>query len=163
MPGARRGPQPLFLHIGLPKSGTSFLQSLLADNRLPLKAAGTIYPFVRPECMFHAAVEVRGQHEYWGLPGELIDGTWEALLRKVRGFGSAGIISHEILAAADAAQVARVARDTADLELHVVVTARDLARQATAHWQESVKNGNPWSFAEFEAELFEPGQAEENE
>jgi len=163
MPDALGRPQPLFLHIGLPKSGTSFLQSLLADNRLPLKASGTIYPFVRPECMFHAAVEVRAQHEYWGLPGELIDGTWNALLRRVRAFGGAGIISHEIFAAADAEQIARVARDTEGLELHVVVTARDLARQATAHWQESVKNGNPWSFAEFERELFEPGQAEDNE
>ena len=163
MPGGWRGSQPLFLHIGLPKSGTSFVQSLLADNRLPLKASGTIYPFVRPECMFHAAVEVRRQHEYWGLPHELIDGTWDALLRRVRAFGGAGIISHEVLAAADADQVARVLRDTADLELHVVVTARDLARQVTAHWQESVKNGNPWSFAEFEAELFGPGQAEDNE
>ena len=49
-----------------------------------------------------------------------------------------------------------MARDTADLELHVVVTARDLVRQAAAHWQEEVKNGRPWSFREFEQVIFAP-------
>ena len=40
------------------------------------------------------------------------------------------------------------------LETHVVVTARDLGRQATAHWQEEVKLGDTRSFADFEAEQF---------
>lgn len=153
----------LFLHVGLPKSGTTFLQALLADNRLNLKAHGLIYPFVRRECMFHAAVELQGQHERWGLDPALIDGTWEQLLAKVRDFRGDGVVSHEILAAASPEVVERVARDTADLELHVVVTARDLARQATAHWQEQVKNGRPWSFAEFSAALHEPVAGEEEE
>lgn len=163
MPAAGTGPQRLYLHIGLPKTGTSFVQSLLAENRLLLKGAGTIYPFVRRECMFHAAVEIQGQYDYWGLDRGLVEGTWIQLLDKVRGFGGPGIISHEVFAAADPAQISRVAEDTRGLELHVVVTARDLARQATAHWQEAVKNGYPWSYAEFERELFEPGQAEDNE
>jgi hypothetical protein len=47
-----------------------------------------------------------------------------------------------------------VARDTAELELHVVVTARDLSRQAPALWQEEVKNGRRWSFEEFSSSLF---------
>ena len=52
-PGGRR--QRLYLHVGLPKSGTTFLQALLAKNRGRLKESGFIYPFVRPEGMFHAA------------------------------------------------------------------------------------------------------------
>jgi hypothetical protein len=48
-----------------------------------------------------------------------------------------------------------VARDTSDLELHVVVTARDLARQVAAHWQETVKNGRRLSFEEFRRSLTE--------
>jgi hypothetical protein len=152
-------PQRLTLHVGLPKSGTSFLQALLAENREALRSAGHVYPFIRREGMFHAAVELLGQHERWGLPPETVDGSWDRLLTRVREFGGAGIISHETLSGALPPQVDRVARDTADLDLHVVVTARDLARQAAAHWQEEVKNGRPWSFAEFEQALFEPGES----
>src|SRR6476646_2367130 len=91
-------PQKLFLHIGLPKSGTTFLQELLAGNRELLRGAGFCYPFVRPEAMFHAAVELRGQHDLWGLDHGLVDGTWSLLLERVRATGLTGVVSHEILA-----------------------------------------------------------------
>jgi hypothetical protein len=155
--------QRLTLHVGLPKSGTSFLQALLAENRDALRAARHVYPFIRREGMFHAAVELRGQHDHWGLAPEAVDGTWQQMLTRVRGFDGSGIISHESLSGALLPQLERVARDTADLDLHVVVTARDLARQATAHWQEEVKNGRPWSFAEFERALWEPGESAADE
>jgi hypothetical protein len=156
-------PQRLSLHVGLPKSGTSFLQALLAENRDQLRAAGHVYPFLRREAMFHAAAELRGQAERWGLDPAGVRGTWDQLLGRVRTVGGSGIISHELLAGALPSQIERIARDTADLDLHVVVTARDLARQATAHWQEEVKNGRTWSFAEFEQELFGPGESEAEE
>ena len=37
--------------------------------------------------------------------------------------------------------------------MHVVVTARDLGRQATAHWQEEVKLGATTAFADLERDL----------
>jgi hypothetical protein len=141
--------QRLFLHVGLPKSGTTYVQGLLASNRAALKEHGFIYPFIRAECMFHAAVELRRLHRRWRLDPAVIDGTWQQLLDRVRQFGGTGIISHELLAGAREEAVARVVRDTSDFEVHLVVTARDVTRQASAHWQETVKNGDPWSFAEF--------------
>jgi hypothetical protein len=155
------GGKPLFLHVGLPKSGTTFLQGLMANNRTRLKQSGYIYPFIRRETMFHTAVELRGQHERWGLAPETIDGTWQLVLGRIRGFTGSGIVSHELLAAAGRDQVRRVARDTEDLELHVVVTARDLSRQATALWQEEVKNGRRWSFEEFAGTLFDGDGADQ--
>ena len=50
------------LHVGLPKTGTTYLQALLADHRDELRDSGVLYPFLRPGGMFHAAVEVRGSH-----------------------------------------------------------------------------------------------------
>lgn len=150
--------------MGLPKSGTSHLQSLLAENRPALRAAGYIYPFIRPEGMFHAATELRGQEALWGLDPELVGGTWRAMLDRVRDEPTlTGVISHEILAGAAPAVVEQIVRDTADFELHVVVTARDLGRQAVAHWQEEIKNGRPWSFAEFESAVFGPEESAEHE
>ena len=161
--GAQEMAQPLFLHVGLPKSGTTFLQGLMANNRNRLKQGGYIYPFIRRETMFHTAVELRRQHERWGLEPAAIDGTWQLVLDRIRGFHGSGIVSHELLAAATQGQVQRVARDTQDLELHVVVTARDLSRQATALWQEEVKNGRRWSFEEFSEPLFAADGAQQGD
>lgn len=160
----------LHLHVGLPKSGTTYLQSVLAANRPRLREAGWVYPFVGPEAMFRAAVELRGQEELWGLDAEGpggTAGTWAALLGRCREVAAEGapraVVSHEILAGAAPDVVKRVLRDTDDLDLHLVVTARDLARQASAHWQEEVKNGRSWSFSDFEAALFTPAESAEQE
>ena len=56
------------------------------------------------------------------------------------------IISHEILAPAPPEKIARLVRDLAGSELHVVYSARDLARQAPAGWQESIKQGRRWTY-----------------
>ncbi len=155
--------QRLTLHVGLPKSGTTYLQGLLASHREELRAAGAVYPFVRPEAMFRAAVEVREQQALWGLPREELEGTWRRLLDRVREVGLPGILSHEVLAGASPEHAARVAADLRAFEVHLVVTCRDPLRQAMGHWQEEVKNGRPWSYAEFVAALPTPGESAEAE
>ncbi len=55
------------LHIGLPKTGTTYLQALLAGQRDVLRAGGVVHPFVRPGAMFEGAVEVRGSDAKFGL------------------------------------------------------------------------------------------------
>ncbi len=149
--------QPLYLHVGLPKTGTTFLQGVLAKHRPILREHGYVYPYVRPEGMFHAAVEVRGQHERWGLPADLIDGTLAALATRAQEVGGTAVISHEILGGATPEQVEQAKETLREFDLHVVVTARDLARQVVAHWQEQVKNGQTYSFEEFRREVLEPG------
>lgn len=154
--------QRLTLHVGLPKSGTTYLQGLLASHRDQLRAAGAVYPFVRPEAMFRAAVELRRQYDVWGLPAagpDGVDGTWERLLARVREVGLPGIISHEILAGCSPEVLEQVARDVDGFEVHLVVTCRDPLRQAMGHWQEEVKNGRPWTYAEFVEALPTPEES----
>ncbi len=57
--------QRVYLHVGVPKSGTTFLQASLTANRKALRAAGVLYPGGE-ERMFLAAVDVRGSHKAWG-------------------------------------------------------------------------------------------------
>ena len=140
------------LHVGLPKTGTTYLQALLADNRDQLRAAGVLYPFVRAGAMFHGAVEVRGSHAKFGLPAERVAGSWAAVCERARAFGGTAVISHEVLGGATTDQVRAALAPLAGADVHVVVTARDLGRQATAHWQEEVKLGATWAFADFERE-----------
>ena len=60
------------------------------------------------------------------------------------------MISHEILGGAEPDEIAAALAPLAGLDVDVVITARDLGRQATAHWQEEVKLGDTRSFAEME-------------
>ena len=138
------------LHVGLPKTGTTYLQTVLAHHRDALRETGVLYPFVRPQVMFLGAVEVRGSREKFGLTAEDVAGTWQALCDRVLSHAGTSVISHEILGGAEPDEIAAALAPLAGIEVDVVVTARDLGRQATAHWQEEVKLGDTRSFAELE-------------
>ena len=142
-------PQRVYVHVGVPKSGTTFLQSSLAENQDPLLEQGVLYPCDGSDVMFRAAVDVRGSHQAWGRTRAEIDGTWAELCRKARRHPGTTVISHELLAAAGARQVASALSLLEGLDVHIVVTARDPARQATAEWQEGIKHGRSLSFAQF--------------
>lgn len=138
------------LHVGLPKTGTTFLQGLLAANRDRLREHGVLYPYLRPGAMFRGAVEIRGSHAKFGLSAADVRGAWAALCESARAHEGTTILSHEVLAGATRQQVRDALEPLAGIEVHVVVTARDLGRQAVAHWQEEVKLGATYSFAELE-------------
>ena len=149
----REGRQRLYFHVGLPKSGSTYLQTVLGNHRAALRQAGHVYPFVRQEGMFHAAVEMAGKPSRWGLDPDDIAGTFAHLLRRGRRLGGIVLLSHEIFGSATPHQIARMAPLLDDFEVHLVVTVRDLGRTATAEWQEQVKNGNPRPFAAFVDDL----------
>lgn len=138
------------LHVGLPKTGTTFLQAVLARHRDALREAGVLYPFVRAGAMFHGAVEVRGSHDKFGLTAEDVAGTWAALCERATAYDGVSVISHEVIGGAEPDEIRAALAPLAGAEVDVVVTARDLGRQATAHWQEEVKLGDTLSFADLE-------------
>lgn len=138
------------LHIGTPKSGTTFLQHALWANRGALAQAGVQLPGERQRDMFWAAVEVGEAHAFWGLTPERIDGTWTRLCRQARDHPGITVMSHELLAGVEPEQAVRALAELEGVDLHVVITVRDLARQITSEWQERVKNGGQRSFREFQ-------------
>lgn len=141
------------MHVGLPKTGTTYLQRVLAEHREQLREAGVLYPRLRPGAHFEAAVEVRGSAAKFGLDPSALAGTWEQLCAEARAWheqGGTAVLGHEVLGGASPPEVARALAPLAGCEVHVVATARDLGRQATAHWQEEVKLGATWTFADLE-------------
>ncbi|GAB2884958.1 hypothetical protein [Nocardioides pacificus] len=142
----------LYLHIGLPKTGTTALQARFSANRAALKDAGLLYPFVRPDGMFQAAVEVLGWADHWGFQPEEIEGTWAEFVRRAAAYDGRTLVSHEIFGRCMPRHI-RPAMEQLEqvegVELHIVATARDLARQVTAVWQERVKNGHDYTFDRF--------------
>ncbi|WP_340537546.1 hypothetical protein [Nocardioides sp. GXZ039] len=145
-------PEPvrrLYLHIGLPKSGSTFLQSVLGSNRATLREHGFSYPYVRQEGMFHAALEMAGNPDQWGVDRDEIEGTFDRLVRRGKRLGGDVVISHEIFSAANGKQAKAILDRLGDFEVHLVITVRNLAQTLTAQWQERVKNGHNVSFEEF--------------
>lgn len=142
-PMARR----VFLHIGTPKSGTSYLQDRLGLNREAIARQGLTYPATRTGNHFEAALDLI--EERWAGQRDVARGQWQALVNEARKAPGDVLISHEILAAASPAQVAKAMAAFADDEVHLVLTARDLARQIPAEWQENVKHRGRRSFSKF--------------
>ena len=141
------------LHVGAPKSGTTFLQRALWKNRSALAGAGYLLPGASAREMFLAAIEVRETHETWGFQRAELAGTWQRLAREARGSAGTTIMSHELLAAATEDQIAAALEELDGTDLHVVFTARDLGRQVVSEWQERIKNGSDSTFDEFERRI----------
>lgn len=160
MPGTEA--HRVYLHVGVPKSGTTFLQSAMTRNRKALRAAGILYPEAGDEAMFRAALDVRGNHKAWGRTRSDVEGAWDRLCRKARKHEGTTVISHELLGAATSRQVAGARSMLNGLDVHVVVTARDLARQVTAEWQEGVKHGRTAAFETFRARILSDNREHEH-
>ena len=143
-PGPSQG--PIFLHVGLPKSGTTYLQDMLRQHRRWLRREGLLYPFDGFRDHFYAALDARENRSFAGGPRPQAEGAWPRLVGRALAYEGRVIISHEILATAkrDAARRARAQLESR--EVHVVITARDPGRQAVADWQEAIKHGRRVQF-----------------
>ena len=152
----KRGKRPagrrITVHIGLPKTGTTFLQASLGQNQEAFREAGLLYPSGEGR-MFLAALDVRGTYDGWGRTPEETVGSWLDLCGRAHAFAGDTLISHELLAAAPRDRIVQAMSHLAGLELHVVVTTRDLARQAISEWQEGIKHGRRLSFAKFTTQV----------
>ena len=81
-----RAPHRVVVHVGAPKSGTTFLQRTLWSQRAPLREAGVTCPGTNQREMFHAAIEVRERFEFWGRDPKALRGTWARLCQEARDF-----------------------------------------------------------------------------
>lgn len=144
----------VFVHVGLPKTGTTFLQDRLWRNRdLALDSAGLLYPGNRIDDHFHAAAHLQPERYLdWADPAHA--GAWPAMVAQMRAWPKTSLVSHELFATAGPEQIARLLGDLdfAD-EVHVILTVRDLGRQLPSVWQENVKNQRQADFAEFLASV----------
>jgi hypothetical protein len=144
------------VHVGAPKTGTSFVQDVLFQNRARLAEQGVLYPADRFDAHFLAALDL--MELPWGGLEQQAVGAWDRLAEQVRGWEGTVIISHEILATASPEQVRR-ALDSfgAGSEVHVVVSVRDLVRQIPAEWQENVKHRRTVGYRAFLDDIRDPG------
>jgi hypothetical protein len=145
------------LHVGTPKTGTSYLQHVLFHNRQRLRKRGISYPADRFDAHFLAALDLM-RMPWGGLEADAI-GAWDRLAAEVRRWPGSSIISHEILATASRAQIGHALESlghASGTEVHLVLSVRDLVRQIPAEWQETVKHRAALSYGRFLDQIRDP-------
>jgi hypothetical protein len=146
----------VYLHVGAPKTGTTYLQDVLWNNRDALRRSGVLYPGLSKDAQFHAAMDLQQSYFQEHLD-PAVPGAWERLVGQARAWRGDVVLSHELFSLVDERAATRALQHLAWADVHVVLTARDLARQLPAVWQEDVKNRQVLTFAEFARELAAPG------
>ncbi len=132
--------QVVYLHVGGPKSGTTFIQQVLEHNAATLASAGVLVVGPRLE-LIHAAMVVRDDARLDDLPAAA-RGAWDRVTEQVREWqGASAILSYELFANASAEQVQAALARLEGIEVHVVVSARDLGKAIASSWQEQLKFG----------------------
>lgn len=156
-------PDTVYLHIGLHKTGTTYLQNLLRANRQHIRAQHIDFPGgVGEPVQAFAVWDLQGRRPR-GAEDDRITGSWDALVDAVTTSGKrSALISEERLSLCTLRQVERAVSSFPDSEVHVVVTVRDLGRVAVSAWQEEVKNDQTWTWREFADAIKDPSKAAVN-
>ena len=158
MTDAAPEPNRILLHVGSPKTGTTFLQQVLWSQRAAAAEQGLLLPGERFFHHYLASLDVRGLSSRPEHPEEA-KGIWPRLVAEAEAWPGTVLISHELFASARADQC-RAALDAFSpaTEVHVVLTARDLVRQIPAEWQEHVKHRSTTSLPAFVSQIREDQQ-----
>lgn len=129
----------VFVHVGLPKTATTYLQTILWGARDQLREEGLLLPGSERRDHLWASRLVRGEPARTPHDPHA-EGAWDRLREELAAWPGRGLVSHEFFAAASAEQAAAVVEQLAPAEVHVVVTAREPLGLFAAGWQESLKN-----------------------
>ncbi|CNE28495.1 Uncharacterised protein [Mycobacterium tuberculosis] len=147
-------PPTVYLHIGAPKSGTTFLQGLLWSNAEALSEAGVLLPGGSFAGQVRATRDLRGVEPEEDEPGPGWDGAWDLLADEVKASGQrTAVLSHEVLCSVDAEGAERAVRTLAPCEVHIVYSARDLPGLLPSEWQEYVKHRFHFGFENWLREI----------
>lgn len=146
----------VYLHIGLKKTGTSYLQRVLWLSRERLAATGVLVPGQTRKSQTQAVWDLVGRR--LRAPDQAGDvGSWRGLVDAAASWsGSHVVISEETLSTMRPQQVRRAVRAFAPADVHVVITARDLAEVISSTWQQQLSKGHAWSWDEYVGAVRDP-------
>ena len=137
--GSRVGESRVYLHIGEPKTGTTFMQQAMWANRARLAAQGVMLPGYSHRDHNRASRDLREAPRLAGDPAAPWLGEWDVLTGQALQARGTVVISDEVLAACNPPQADRGIRSLLPAEVHIVLTVRDIASLLPAEWQEAVK------------------------
>ncbi len=138
----------VFVHIGLPKTATSYLQTIVWSRREQLRERGVVLPGAERRDHLWASRTVRDDPAQRRAP-ERHRTAWRRIVEELGASGGTGLISHEFFAAASAEQARAMVAELPTDDVHLVVTAREPLGLFAASWQESLKNGSTTAMPDY--------------
>jgi hypothetical protein len=155
------GPSPLppdavLVHIGMHKTGTTAMQSVLSGLREDLAAKGVLYPGDREAHHVEARALTRSTLGWQTAPVPPPDpAVWDDLAAQVRHASGRVVLSSEFFSSASAEQAAQLVQDIGPERTHILVGVRNLGPVAISSWQQTLKQGrvstlDRWLKANFE-------------
>jgi len=135
----------VFLHIGAMKTGTTSLQQHLSAHQKALREMGILWPGRTWQDQAAAFGDLMKSPR--AMPGR--EGSWRRINREIRAWDGDVLMSYELLAARRPPRIRRLVRRLGEVEVHVVLTVRDLARAIPSQWQEHTQNGGSIGWTEY--------------
>jgi len=135
----------VFVHVGPPKTGSTYLQQVIDLNAEVFAGSGVCVPDRGAQSHVMAALDVMGK---WSAEQAKARGRWQGVVDELAAWsGSSAVVSCELLADANARAVDRIVSSLAPAEVHVVYMARDLSKLVPGMWQTLMRNtiDVPWS------------------
>ncbi len=136
------GSGSMLLHIGVHKTGTTAVQTALANSRDILDTWQVRYP---GRLMAHREVasSVMGRPLGWRTDGAKPpkEGLWGRTVAEARAYRGTTVISSEFFAESPEDVVGRIVADVGPDRLQVVITLRNLGRILPSAWQQNLKSG----------------------
>lgn len=155
------GGRTIYLHVGTPKSGTTYVQSRMEANRRLAADQGLLWPGRGWGRQVRAVDEIRRLRKGASPPK---GGEWERLVQELQAWtGDRAVVSMEWMGSLTAHQIHTTVQSLQPARIEVICTARDLLRTVVAHWQETTKNYRTWGWEQFVRELVdeEAGRAQQ--
>jgi hypothetical protein len=139
----------LYLHIGLQKTGTSYLQSIMWRNEDLLRELGLdLVPPSKRET-FHLMLDVRERYRPEFDPPAVATALERLPAQLAAASGPTALISEESLAPAGDQRIGDLLAACAEREVHLIVTLRDLGRQIPSAWQQTLQDARSLPYAEY--------------
>jgi hypothetical protein len=132
--------EKVFLHIGLPKTGTTYLQKALWLNKKVLAEAGLLLPGRHQRRHLLASLDILEHDTLEERLGD-VGSPWDDLVQESREWPGDVLITHEFFASASPPQIRRAVDSFPGRQVHVIVTARAMVDLGISRWQESIRNG----------------------
>lgn len=133
-------PDAILLHIGVHKTGTTAIQSALAQADEVLAGQGILYP--APRSHFDTGMAALGRQAGWDRSDEPRDRSkWLDVVKRSRRHSGRVLFSSEVLCEADDEAARRLIDELGSDRVQVLITLRPLEALLPSTWQQYLKSG----------------------
>src|SRR4051812_22532198 len=128
--------EDVYLHIGPPKTGTTYIQQVLWENKAALREQNVFLPLGNRRKQYDAVADLRGG--LWATAK--LSTSWDRLAEWAARKPGTSVVSEELLAPMPEPQsYERAIASLAPARVHVICAVRDYGRGVPANYQQAIR------------------------